>query len=316
MTRELEAAHIELAVYHWNGWDGYLAAHLFSDCVTITAKFTDSPGDVLQRLPNDCKCLLFHLDCSRTVRFPKARAELICALRDRGIRLVNEQVQDITKPFIQGLCQHLGLPTTALAATLPPTTQVIVKTILNHGGEPEGNFSAAQRAYLGLPPTSRVVGSAKDYKVLALGEVPKSWFSDPALQIERFISNRQNRWFRAYVWLDRLCLTEAFNPHPIKKMLSNTARLDSNFLLQEGRYVSADGARGVDETLLSTLAAVVAGMNLEFGTIDAVCSDDPAYYVVDVNTTPFWNVRHLPTIAYLQGGLASTPPAGNSAATS
>ncbi|MFL6846324.1 MAG: hypothetical protein ACJ8ER_15765 [Allosphingosinicella sp.] len=308
MNVEVETAHGRLAVYEWNDWEGYLAAHLFHDSVRIRAELADRSRDVLQRLPPDCGSLLFHLDCSQTARFPEKRVELIHALRDRGIRPINELVEDITKPFIQRLCQQLGLPTTALSGDVPPMTRVIVKTALNHGGEPEATLSPYQRARLGLPPVSQVVRNALDYRVSTWAEVPKRWLGDPALQIERFVSNRQNRWFRAFVWLDRLCLVEAINPHPIKKMTTNSARHDHNFLLRAGRYISSDGAQDVDETLLKTLASVVSAMKLEFGTIDAVCSDDPVYYVVDVNTTPYWRVPHSPTIAHLRGA-ALTPRA-------
>jgi hypothetical protein len=309
MTVELDRAHGTLAVYQWNGWEGYLAADLFPGSARIRANFEDHPRDVLRGLPRGCESFLFHLDCSRTARFPRKRHELIRALLDRGIRLVNEQVEDITKPFIQQLCQRLGLPTTALGGDIGPATPVIVKTALNHGGEPDGSLSPGERAYLGLPPDSQFVRGAQDYKVLAFEEVPESWFDDPALQVERFVSNRQQRWFRAFVWLDRMYLVEAVNPCPVKKMQTNTARVDRNFVRREGRYVPADTTPGVDETLLSTLAAVVDGMGLEFGTVDLVCSDDPAYYVVDVNSTPYWRVRHPPTIAHLRSAsLAAAKP--------
>ena len=146
--------------------------------------------------------------------------------------------------------------------TLPADTPVIVKTSLNHGGETERYLPAAELARLGMHLAAPGVGP--DYRVMPAGDMPGPSWDDKALCIERFISNDEGRYHRAYLWQDRLVLWEGINPAPIKKSFADTSNRLLRFVLVEGRYRAAAGSDTGPEALLAQLAAFAPAIGLSF----------------------------------------------------
>ncbi len=278
-----------LVAYQWMAWRGFLAARLFPAATPLLARFDDSVEAVLAAIPAGATHFLFHINVSVTAGFPARRAELLAALAARGIRTINDRITDISKPSLQRMLAFLALPVVLADRTMPADTPVIVKTSLNHGGQTERYLPAAELARLGMHLAPPGVG-AEDYRIMPAGDVPGPAWDDKALCIERFISNDEGRYHRAYLWQDRLVLWEGINPAPIKKSFADTSNRLSRFVLVEGRYRPMAGSDTGPEALLEQLAAFAPAIGLSFATIDAVCDDGGRHYIIDVNTTPYIDV--------------------------
>jgi hypothetical protein len=260
----------------------------------------DTAEAVLAKLPPGTTHVLFHLNVSITAAFPACRDELIEALAARGIRTINDRVTDISRPFIHRTCAEHSLNVALAVPTVPADTPVIVKTSLNHGGKTERELPAAEVARLGLHLPDPALGPA-NYPVMPAGKVPGWAWHDPSLCIERFISNDAGRYHRAYLLQDRLLLWEGINPAPIKKTFSDVSSSTSRFVLTDGRYRPASDADQAPETLLTELATYVRAAGFGFGTIDAMSDNEGRYFIVDVNTTPYFRTRDLNILGHLGG---------------
>jgi hypothetical protein len=288
-----------LVVYEWMAWRGFLASSLFPAATRLHARFDDSAEAVLATIPPQATHFLFHLNMSVTTGFPECRAKLLTELAARGIHPINDGVTDISKPFVQRACAALSLPCTLAARTMPADTLVMIKSSLNAGGKTEKYLPLAVLAKLGMHVPENVV--PEDYKVMRVADVPPQWWDDPSLCIERYIANEQGRWHRVYVWQDRLVVREAINPNPVKKMGGDVKSRLLRFILVEGRYRASGQSDRGPERLLAHLASFIPAVGLRFGTLDAVSNDGGEYYIIDVNTTPFFGSRSAYVLDHLGG---------------
>jgi hypothetical protein len=262
--------------------------------------FDDSVEAVLAKLPPRATHFLFHLNVSVTTGLPACRDDLIEALAARGIQTINAGVTDISKPFIQRLCAEHGLNVCLAERTVPGDTMVIVKSSLNHGGKTERDLPPAEVARLGLHLPPRVLGPA-NYRVIRAGDVPAWAWEDPSLFVERFVSNDEGRYHRAYLWQDRLVVWDGINPNPIKKTFGDVSSTTSRFRLVEGRYLPVAESDRAPPALLADLAVLVAAFGFSFGTIDAMSDNEGRHYFVDVNTTPFYRSNSAAITEHLGG---------------
>jgi len=289
-----------LVVYEWMAWQGFLVESLFPAATRVRARFDDSVEAVLAGIPPQTTHFLFHLNVTVTAGFPARRDELLAALAARGIRTINDRVTDISKPFVQRTCAVHSLNVALAARTMPADEPVILKTSLNHGGKTERYLPAGELARLGMQLPAPGMGP-ENYGVMRAGDVPVSSWDDPTLCIERFISNDEGRYHRAYLWQDRLVLWEGINPAPIKKTFADVSSRTSRFVLIEGRYRPEAGSDPGPQDLLAQLAALAPALGLSFGTIDGVFGNDGRHYIVDVNTTPFFRSRAASILDHLGG---------------
>src|SRR5438105_3952745 len=242
-------------------WRGFLASSLFPAATPLLARFDDSVEAVLAAIPPNATHFLFHISLTATAGFPERRAELLTALAARGIRTINDRVTDVSKPSLQRMCARLALPVALAERTVPADTPVIVKTSLNHGGQTERYLPAALLARLGMHLAAPGSGPA-NYPIVRAGDVPEASWDDPALCIERFISNDAGRYHRGYLWQDRLVLWEGINPAAIKKTFGDVSSRTSRFVLIDGRYRPVAGSDPGPEALLAQLATFVTAIAL------------------------------------------------------
>ncbi len=262
---------------------------LFPGATRLPLGFDDTVDAVLAQIPAGTTHFLFHLNVSITTDLPACRDELIRALATRGIRTINGRATDISRPFIQRFCAAHALNVCLATRDLPDGTPVIVKSSLNHGGKTERDLPPSEVARLGLHLPPHGLGPA-NYKVVRAGAVPPAIWDDPSLSIERFISNDDGRYHRAYIWRDRLVMRDAINPALIKKTFDDVSSTMSRFTLIDGRYRPVGTDPG-PQALLAQLAVLVPAYGLDFGTIDAMLDNEGRHYIVDVNTTPFYLTR-------------------------
>ncbi|HUR20476.1 MAG TPA: hypothetical protein VMZ90_06685, partial [Vicinamibacterales bacterium] len=273
-----------LVVYDWLTLPGFLVYAVAGSPFVIKAAVQDSADIVLAGVPEGTTHFLFHLNCTRTSRFPVDRANLVGGLDARGIRVLNERATDISKAFLQERCRALGLPsvhTTSDAGT--PDDMIMVKSNLNYGGANEWALTAEERDILGVGPGSTMIYEPNHYLVMPRREVEAGWWEDAQLVCERFVGNEDGRWLRAFRFLDRFVLCEMESADQVKKVGSS--------VLHRAWMIGPDYRESLpdDAVAARTFAEILQltdDMGVDFGAIDAMVDADGTPYIIDVNTTP------------------------------
>jgi hypothetical protein len=289
-------------IYRWLSSGDFLVHKIVPAATIIDARVNDRVEEILARIPRDTRCFHFHLNCTVTRRFPVARDDLIEQLLARDILPINERLTDISKRAIQRKCRELGLHTTAATSEGAADELIIVKTDLNFGGDSEWALSAAERSMLGIGAASNIMWRPDDYRVIPRSEVEASWWTDPSLVCEKYIANRDNRWYRALLFFSRLVLRELVNETTIKKVgQSSTVGQWDIDMLDRGR---TSPASDYPQSLVDDLILFIRGFGMDFGAIDIVINDEGQAFIIDVNSTPAMHVSPVPGLANLREGLS------------
>ncbi|QDT07295.1 hypothetical protein K227x_57220 [Rubripirellula lacrimiformis] len=291
-------------MYEWNAWELYAIREWRPNAYRIGALPHDEVADVLDRVTPDTTDFLVHLNLSRQAMFPKQRSELFAALRERGIRILNADVCDITKKHVQAECQRLGLPSTAATRGGDPDEKLILKSECNHGGLKERLLDSDTRIRLGLPPESAVLDGNLDYPVMTRSELTDHW-DDDGLAIERLIENRKGLYYRAYLLQDRIVISrfvQSDSANPVQRIKGARSRDNFHYLECSRLVQSPDTDDDLSPRLKSIVASFVDGIQLDFGAMDVVEDDDDNFYVIDLNITPYWGSPGQPEMtAFLRG---------------
>jgi hypothetical protein len=286
-------------VYEWHAWTNFLITRVVPGATRIAAAVLGSAAQVVTAVPQTTEAFLFHVDCTFSDRFPRDRAKLIEVLEHKGISVLNGHVTDISKRRLQVVCVRAGMNTTATMESGDAHDLVIVKTNLNSAGVRERCLTWWQRWRLGIE-LNRTIQGRDDYRVLCRSDVPRSWWTDQTMVIERYISNSENSWFRAYIFLDRLVISRARCPHLVKRMYHGTERTNSRFLIRNGIAVPSGNDFPIPEPVLNAVVTLCSNVSLDFGTLDLACDDDGNAFVVDLNVTPFCRDGADDIIAHLR----------------
>lgn len=276
--------------YQW--WCGgpYVAHSLVPAATLLNGAPEQSAAEVLAEVPRNAETLLFHINCTSTIDFPHRRPELIAALEKRNVRMLNQHVVDISKRNVQQTCERLGLPAVRTGPDEgDPNEVLIVKTNSNAAGDSEYQLDGNRRAQLGLPEPPANLRYAQDYRVQPRKTIPDAWWKDPALAIERFVSNPKGVWFRAYFLLNRMVVVELQSADDIKKV-GGSAVLSTTACSLSGETWNAKQASPLPPALLAHLGKFIAGFAIDFGTIDVMVNQKAVAFIVDVNSTPAY--RH------------------------
>ncbi len=286
-----------LVVYEWSAWNDFLIRTIRPDARRLRADPGDRLDGILDRLPEQTRQFLFHLNVSRSARFPRHRARLVTALAERGVRVLNAAVVDTTKRHVQAICQLGGLPSASAPHTGDPDELLIVKSNLNHGGLKERPLSPLQRDVLDLPGEPDGLAADRRYPILPRRKVPPHCWRDDRLIVERYVTNAGNRFYRAYVLGNRLAVSEAISAQPIKEMLGDIPRRNMPFHVGARRDRAAES--DLPAQLLPVLTQFIHRIGLDYGAIDVVADDHGLPHIVDVNPTPYWGAERQPDIVEL-----------------
>ena len=278
-----------VVLYEWLSGQPFLARALFEGATILDARIDDPPEEVLTRIPRDTGWFLFHLNCTVTDNFPYDRQILCRLLEDKGIRLLNRFVTDISKRHVQDMCRQSGLNTTLTGPEGPGDELIIVKTNLNFAGKSEWGLTETERQALGVGAGSDMIWDPYHYQVIPRSKVEAGWWQDPSLVCERYISNADDRWYRAYLLKSRFVLCELVSPYQVKKV--GESKLQRLWMASFGDELRVDHPLSghVPKQLLGDLAGFARSFKLDFGTIDVVESNEAEHYIIDVNSTPAYN---------------------------
>ncbi|HUQ21272.1 MAG TPA: hypothetical protein VM099_16790 [Gemmatimonadaceae bacterium] len=288
-------------IYRWLSNDDFLLNKVVPDATNIEAAVDDDLEAVITRIPADAACFHFHLNCTLTSLFPPARNELIAFLRKRKIAAINASLTDISKRTIQRRCRELGLSTTAAARTGDGDELIIVKTDLNFGGDSEWALTPGDRATLGIGAGSTHMWKANDYQVLARKDIEESWWSDQSLVTEKYIGNKEEKWYRAVLLFDRIVLRELVNPTQIKKVGQSVVTRQWSLDASDERTFGDSPAN-----LVRDLITFSRAFSMDFGAIDIMVDDAEEPFIIDVNSTPALHIAQPLLVEHLRGALTTT----------
>ncbi|MCB1055302.1 MAG: hypothetical protein KDD11_07280 [Acidobacteria bacterium] len=263
------------------GWCGFLLEALHPDATVFEAAPSLEREPLIELSHRPGALIVYHLNVSHSRSLPRHRARVTSELLSHGATVWNAAITDIRKRSIQARLDQAGLPTTRATKEDAVSTPVIVKTNANYGGLPEarlaGLLSLEPRP---LPEAMARADALPDYPVLERHLVPDDWWERDDLAIERYVANAQDSFFRVYVVGNRCVYSQGWTPGPVKKMAPGIARCNWMGELHER-------CQGVSVELTSLISQGARTLNLDFGTLDVVF-DESSFYIVDVNTTPFW----------------------------
>jgi len=248
----------------------------------LTAKIRESNDQIIRRIEkHDATHVAFHVDISNAERFFENREELLERLSNAGVKTINALLSDISKDTLQRHCALAGL--NSVSSEMPEVKKVIIKSKLNFNGWREYNMTKKEKIVLGLedvpPPISYKIIAKENMKHIAI---------PPNAQVEQFIENKMNLFYRAYKMFDRLVVSEVTDTSQIKKMPIGIER--RNFLYD----LSEQNPKDQLQSIVRQIKILSRSMNIDYAAFDVVASDTPEYYIIDVNNTPFWGPLRKP----------------------
>jgi len=280
-----------IAVLEWRAWDGFLLTHVLGQDVwrIETNPFEEFPPAEFDRVCAACTIVCFQINLSVRTRLPLAILELTRRFTERGVYVVNGYVQDVRKSTLHAHLEAIGLASAKAARSGPGDEILFVKTTLNYGGElervlPPGRSAAAGFEHL----ISAEVGPYR-YRAAPRASLPPEVWNDPALVVEKYVTNPVNSFYRAYFSGKQIIIVQAFATGVIKK-LSGDAR-DTNYVTSLEHLAAGTDKLDLVPNLKRDVATFVEHTPVEFGAIDIVHDGQGHHYVIDLNLTPYAGTR-------------------------
>jgi hypothetical protein len=281
----------KVAVLEWQAWDGFLLAHVLGDAAVRieTDPFRAFPSVQFDRVCDLFTTVCFQINLSVRSRLPLRIRDLTNRFIERGVYVVNGLVQDIRKSTLHAHLEAIGLSSAKAAPSGSPDEILFVKTDLNYGGELERWLPPESVAAGGLENLVSPDIGAYHYQTVKRGEAREGIWTDPAIVVEKYVSNTETSFYRVYFSGERVIIVKAFAPGTIKK-LSNDRR-NTNFVTDLEHLKAGTDELSISATLKRDVATFVENTPVEFGCIDIVHDGQDQHYIVDLNLTPYAGKR-------------------------
>jgi hypothetical protein len=305
---------MHVVIYNWCTRIDFLLPVLFPEAQFIDARPQDDERllvlarQIKAKHPDQALHFFFQINLSYSKQWLLHPHDTVAALVQLGFTVHNNAVTDIRKKQLQDLILQLGLPSVKLNRhsgdlDSPPDMPVMVKSNYNYGGEFESMINPALAATLGLDCLQGCdIQHFDDYYKTTLAQVDQRLWHDERIVIERYIENKEHRFYRFYCCGQRAILSQIINPATIKKMSPSLPR--TNWLIdinqaKDHRY----------QTLIDGATMLLEKIQLSYGAIDIVMDDLGVAYIIDVNPTPGWGVEQQDDLlAFLRKGLIVVEP--------
>lgn len=282
-----DGEHERVAVLEWGGWKGFLLSHVLGDEVLRipTDPFLEFPEEQFDRVCNTSTTVCFQINLSVRDRLPLRISELTERFEERGIYVVNGRIQDIRKSTLQKHLLALGLHSPRADRSGPSDEMLFVKTDLNFGGDLERDLPRANIVSAGIEHLISPDIGAYHYKAVERGKLDEQVWTDPTVVVEKYITNSENSFYRAYFSGKQIIIVHAFNASIIKK-IADDAR-DTNFVSELDFLSAGTDGLPISAALKRDIATFVENTPMEFGCIDIVHDGQDKHYIVDLNLTPY-----------------------------
>lgn len=280
-----------IAVLEWRAWEGFLLRHVLGDdAVRLeTDPFREFPPQEFDRICDSFTTVCFQINLSVRHQLPLRIRELTNRFTTRGIRVVNGVVQDIRKSALHAHLEAIRLPSLKASPDGAADEVLFIKTDLNYGGDLERWLPAEHIAAGGFDRLISPEFGAYHYQTVERRMVQNDVWSDPAIVIERYVTNSESSFYRVYFSGKQVIIVKAFAPSIIKK-LSGDPR-DTNYVTDLEHLKSGTDHLELKASLKRTVATFVDNTPVEFGSIDIVHDGQDNHYIIDLNLTPYAGTR-------------------------
>ena len=275
-----------ILVYHWQGWKGFLISHIVTDYCQYEAGYEDDIGTLNNALTPNIKAVLLQINLSKSKYFPKHRAELIQAMRDRGLIVLNKAIDDITKSYLHQILENAGIPNLKAGVNGKADEYLFVKTNLNWGGEVEQRLFTELKQQFVDSVVARPIERHDQYYIVRREDLMAEIWQDKSIVIERYVSNAENSFYRIYTFGDAVVVVKAYSYELIKKISGNSN--DQNYCYDREDIVS--GKTALPEKLQQTIRQFLVNVELDYFCLDIV-HDMENFFVIDLNLTPYSGVQ-------------------------
>ena len=281
----------KVAVLEWRAWDGFLLTHVLGDdAVRIeTDPFREFPSEQFDRVCDSFTTVCFQINLSVRGRLPLRVRNLTNRFVEQGVYVVNGLVQDIRKSTLHAHLEAIGLSSLKASPSGSSDEILFVKTDLNYGGDVERWLPPESIAAGGLEHLVSPDIGAYYYKTVERGMLQESMWTDPAIVVEKYVSNAENSFYRVYFSGEQVIIVKAFAPGIIKK-LSGDPR-DTNFVTDLEHLKAGRDELQISATLKRDVVTFVENTPVEFGSIDIVHDGHDKHYIIDLNLTPYAGKR-------------------------
>src|SRR5262245_26576800 len=211
----------KVTVLEWRAWEGFLLSHVLGKDATVIEidPFCEFPSEQFDRICASSTTVCFQINLSVRRRLPLGIRDLTDRFVEQGLDVVNGRVQDVRKSTLHAHLEAIGLSSAKAAQSGDAGEILFVKTSLNYGGDLE----------MWLPPEHSVAGGRENlvstdipgayhYRTVERGAVQPDLWSDPAIVIEKYVTNAENSFYRVYFSGERVIIVQVFSRGVIKKM--------------------------------------------------------------------------------------------------
>jgi hypothetical protein len=276
-----------VAVLEWRAWDGFLLTNVLGgQAVRIeTDPFREFPSAEFDHVCDSFSIVCFQINLSVRSQLPLRIRDLTNRFVERGLYVVNGLVQDIRKSTLHTHLEAIGLPSLKAARSGSADEILFVKTNLNYGGELERWLPLETIAATGLEQFISSDIGAYHYKTVERGMLEESIWTDPAIVVEKYVTNDKDSFYRVYFSGKQVIIVEAFAPGIIKKLSGDPE--NTNFMVDLKSLKAGTDDLPMSATLKRDVVTFVEKTPVEFGCIDIVHDGNDNHYVVDLNLTPY-----------------------------
>jgi hypothetical protein len=297
-----------VAVLEWRAWNGFLLNHVLrNEAVRIEIDpFRELPSAEFDRICDSFTTVCFQINLSVRHRLPLGIRNLTNRFKERGIYVVNGVVQDIRKSTLHAHLEAIGVNSARATQSGAADERLFVKTNLNYGGDLERWLPPESVAAGGLEHlVSPVIRGAYYYQTLEREMLHPDMWNDPALVIEKYITNSENSFHRVYFSGQRVIIVKAFAPGVIKKLSSDPR--DTNYVTDLEHLKAGKDRLEISPALKQAVTTFVEHTPVEFGCIDIVHDGHDNHYIIDLNLTPYAGNRgpEVFLIDFLREGITS-----------
>ena len=287
----MDPPRASVAVCESEGWYGFMVEVLYPTAHRVTLAPGDRVSTLLASLPSSVRGVLININLSYTAGF-------LAEDTAWPLPVLNATATDVRKRTLHERASSLGIPSARATVSGDPDERVIVKTTLNYAGKPERLMH--ERFGERAAPFTRELADPGEYVICRRDQVAPSTWTDPSLVVERYITNPEGLFIRAYVVGPAAVVTLAWATSDIKKLsLPQSDRRDYYFWDTTAIGPTSE----VSARALAVARPLASAIGADFCGIDCAVDADGTIIPVDVNKTPYWgHPRQSPVLAHLRHG--------------
>ncbi len=261
----------QLQVFEWFAWEDYLITHIAPGAARVPV----TPGIRLCSVKQRGAPAIVHVDLSRPRTVFPDYEHWLMSYEQLGLPVLNGYCLSIDKWAVQDACAAAGLPQVRAARDGDPDEMLIIKTRANHIGKYERLLAPEVAGDMSPPPWPY----PERVHRLARRDVPDAMWDDPRIAVERYITNAQGLFQRAYVAGDYVAVATSASPKLIKEM-NHRKGVD---LIST---TSASERPNDPRDSLSAAFRLAQAMRVDFAALDLALDDAGIPHPIDLNTTP------------------------------